>query len=78
MKMAATISKVPVNITSHNAHGLKGNIDYTASMLKTNNVIFICEHWLSNAEKIILDNIATPTHTSYFTQAEKGPSGRPF
>ena len=44
MKMAATISKVPVNITSHNAHGLKGNIDYTASMLKTNNVIFICEH----------------------------------
>ena len=66
-----------VNITGHNVHGLKGNVDHTASLIKTNNILFICEHWLSNAEKVIIDNISNTTHKSFFTQAEKGPTGRP-
>ena len=75
--MAAINNKL-INITSLNTQGLKSNIDYVSSMLKTNDILFICEHWLSNAEKIILKNISEKTHRLYFTPAEKAPAGRPF
>ena len=66
-----------VKITSINTQGLKSNSEYISSLLDTNDIIFVCEHWLSNAEKVLLKNLSL-RHTPYFTPAEKGPNGRPF
>ena len=66
-----------IRITSINTQGLKSNTEYITSLLNTNDIIFVCEHWLSNAEKTIVNNL-TFRHALYFTPAEKGPTGRPF
>ena len=66
-----------VKITSINTQGLKSNSEYITTLLDTNDIVFVCEHWLSNAEKVILKNLSD-RHIPYFTPAEKGPSGRPF
>ena len=66
-----------LKITSINTQGLKSNADYVAHLLDLNDIIFVCEHWLSNAEKILIDNLSD-VHKPYFSPAEKGPSGRPF
>ena len=66
-----------IRITSINTQGLKNNTEYITSLLNKDDIIFICEHWLSNAEKTIVNNL-TFRHALYFTPAEKGPTGRPF
>ena len=66
-----------VKITSINTQGLKSNSEYISALLETNDILFVCEHWLSNAEKVILTNLSN-RHDPYFTPAEKGPNGRPF
>ena len=66
-----------VKITSINTQGLKSNSEYISSLLDTNKIVFISEHWLSNAEKVIVENLSE-RHYPYFTPAEKGPNGRPF
>ena len=41
--------------------------------------LFLSEHWMSNAEKIIFENInSRNTHKLFFTPAEKHTAGRPF
>ena len=61
---------------SINTQGLKGNSDYILNnIVKNNDITFICEHWLSNAEKHILKN---HTHKLHFSSAEKKPAGRPY
>ena len=63
-------------IASINTQGLKSNSDYILNTLvKSNDIIFVCEHWLSNAEKHILKN---RTHKLYFSSAEKQAAGRPY
>ena len=47
-----------VKITSINTQGLKSNSEYISSLLDTNDIIFVCEHWLSNAEKVLLKNLS--------------------
>ena len=66
-----------VKITSINTQGLKSNSEYISTLLTTNDILFVCEHWLSNAEKVVLTNLSN-RHDPYFTPAEKGPNGRPF
>ena len=66
-----------LKITSINTQGLKSNADYVAHLLDLNDIIFVCEHWLSNAEKILIDNLSD-VHKPYFSPAKQGPSGRPF
>ena len=63
---------------SLNTQGLKSNFVYINSLLCKYQVIFICEHWLLNAEKYLLEDAANPTHDIFFSPAEKGISGRPF
>ena len=41
-----------LQVTSINTQGLKSNSEYLSSLLDTNDIIFVCEHWLSNAEKV--------------------------
>ena len=48
------IEKNLVRIIGVNTHGLKSNSVYIASLIESNDIIFICEHWLSNAEKLIV------------------------
>ena len=62
-------------LTSINTQGLKRNIDYVSNLLNDNEILFICEHWLSNVEKHIIEN---STHTLIFSSAEKQPAGRPY
>ena len=66
-----------IKITSLNTQGLKSNTEYISSLLETNDIVFLCEHWLSNAEKVIIDNLSV-RHEAHFTPAEKGPNGRPY
>ena len=67
-----------ISIASINTQGLKSNTDYVFNdIIKNNDIIFICEHWLSTAEKHIIEN-GNKTHKLYFTSAEKHPAGRPF
>ena len=65
-------------LISINTQGLKSNHVYINSLIKDYQIIFICEHWLLNAEKYIIENVAKSTHDIFFTAAEKGASGRAF
>ena len=67
-----------INIKGLNTQGLKSNIEYITELLQQTDILFLSEHWLSNAEKSILDNLRRNTHTLYFTPAEKQPAGRPY
>ena len=67
-----------VRIVGVNTHGLKSNSVYIASLIESNDIIFICEHWLSNAEKLIVAELTKPTHEDFFTAAEKKLQGRPY
>ncbi len=64
------------SFASINTHGLKANSDYILNELVENNdILFVCEHWLSNAEKHILNK---KSHKLHFSPAEKQPAGRPY
>ena len=76
--MAAISPNTPniIKFASINTQGLKGNSDYVINdIIRNNDVVFICEHWLSKAEKHILNS---DTHGIYFSPAEKQPAGRPY
>ena len=74
----AITSKQTINVLGLNTQGFKSNSAYVPSLLKTNDVIFLSEHWLSNAEKYLISNVANPTHNVYFNAAEKQMMGRPY
>ena len=68
-----------LHVTSINTQGLKSNIVHVTNLLEQNDILFLSEHWLSNAEKSILTNINKHnTHQIFFTAAEKQAMGRPF
>ena len=73
----AITSKQTINVLGLNTRGFKSNSANVSSLLKTNDVIFLSEHWLSNAEKYLISNVANPTHNVYFA-AEKQMMGRPY
>ena len=74
----AITSKRTINVLGLNTQSFKSNSAYVSSLLKTNDVIFLSEHWLSNAEKYLISNVANPTHNVYFNAAEKQMMGRPY
>ena len=74
----AITSKRTINVLGLNTQGFKSNSAYVSSLLKTNDVIFLSEHWLCNAEKYLISNVANPTHNVYFNAAEKHMMGRPY
>ena len=67
-----------INITTLNTQGLKSNITYGTYLLNQSDILFINEHWLSNAEKFILNNTAQNSHRIFFTPAQKQTAGRPY
>ena len=69
---------INLKIVGINTHGLKSNSIYIDTLIRNNDIIFICEHWLSNAEKCIVTKMAEPTHDLYFNVAEKKYYGRPY
>ena len=78
LKMAIHNESHNISIASINTQGLKSNIDYVFNdIIKNNDIIFLCEHWLSTAEKHIVTN-DVKTHKLYFTSTEKQAAGRPY
>ena len=74
-----TMSSKYLNIKGLNTQGLKSNIDHIINLLQETDILFLSEHWLSNAENIIIQNMITnKTHNIFFTPAEKQPAGRPY
>ena len=67
-----------VNVIALNTHGLKSNVPYVKSILMSNDIIFISEHWLSNAEKPVIKDLISKNHKLHFNPAEKKGTGRPF
>lgn len=66
-----------IRIVGFNTQGFKSNVPYVESLAKEFDIVFLCEHWLSNAEKHIAENTST-SHKLFFSSAEKGINGRPF
>ena len=50
------------SIIGFNTQGLKSNFTYVKSLLQKYEIMFLSEHWLLNAEKDILDELARQTH----------------
>ena len=65
-----------IDIVGLNTHGLKSNVPFISDLLMHNNIIFLSEHWLSNAEKPIIKDILSKNHKLHFTPAEKKATGR--
>ena len=67
-----------LNITGLNTHGLKSNVPFISDLISLNDITFISEHWLSDAEKPIIKDILIKNQVLHFTPAEKKPTGRPY
>ena len=64
------------SVATFNTQGLKGNTDFVVNeLVKKHDILFISEHWLSNAEKHILH---IESHKLLFSPADKQPAGRPY
>ena len=61
-----------------NTHGLKSNLPYIDNLISNNDITFISEHWLSNAEKPIINDISAKKRKLHFNPAEKKATGRPY
>ena len=71
-------SLLHLNIKTLNTQGFKSNATHVSSLIEQTDILFLSEHWLSNAEKSILNNITHSTHKIFFTPAEKQAAGRPY
>ena len=60
-----------IDIVGLNTHGLKSNVPFISDLLLHNDIIFLSEHWLPNAEKPIIKDILSKNHKLHFTPAEK-------
>ena len=78
MDLTSCVDNHLTGIIGFNTQGLKSNNSYVKSLLQEYQVLFICEHWMLNAEKYLLENLANPTHKLFFTPADKHLSGRQF
>ena len=66
-----------IDIVGLNTHGLKSNVPFISELISHNDLIFISEHWLSNAEKPLIKDILSKNQKLHFTPAEKKATGRP-
>ena len=60
-----------LNIIAFNSQGYKSNSSYITSLTERHDIIFLFEHWLSNAEKSLLQNSINKIHNLIFNPAEK-------
>ncbi len=72
-----TSKHIEFNAVTLNTQGFKSNVMHVTDLINQSDVIFLSEHWLSNAEKPLLNNIQN-THKLFFTPAEKQAAGRPY
>jgi len=46
-----------LNIVSLNTNGARGNLWYIEYLIKNNDIMFCCEHWLNKYENNFFENI---------------------
>ena len=73
-----SVDDVNVKVISLNVQGAKSNITFINNLIQTYHIIFISEHWLSNAEKMLMKDPLSKDHKLHFSTAEKKATGRPF
>ena len=66
-----------LKIVGLNAHGVKSNLTFIKTLFETYHITFISEHWLSNAEKMVINDSLSEDHKLHFSTAEKKVTGRP-
>ena len=76
--MNAQNIKETFSILSFNCQGFKSNSAFTLSLALKNDVVFLCEHWLSTAEKSLITDQMNKSHSLYFHEAQKHERGRPY
>ena len=67
-----------IKVAGFNTHGLKSNVPFVTNLINSFDVLFVSEHWLSNAERLVIKDIVSPCHKIHFSSAEKQASGRPY
>ena len=67
-----------IRVVGFNTHGLKSNVPFVGNLLNTFDVLFISEHWLSNAERLIIKDIVPSNYKLHFSPAQKKAAGRPY
>ena len=72
------VDSADLKVVGLNAHGAKSNIAYIKLLFETYHITFISEHWLSNAEKMVIKDSIDDDHKLHFSTAEKKATGRPF
>ena len=75
------ISKDKIKITTLNCKNIKANYIYIENLIKTNNMVFVQEHWLHNKETDKVDEFINMEKTNSYLDAEMQlethTSGRP-
>lgn len=73
-----------MNIATLNCQGLKSNFQMCSNIINSSDATFICEHWLTNDESNIIENISS-NNTIYNFHSDMPVSscalsrrGRPF
>ena len=55
-----------LKIVSLNTAGAKGNSVYISEIIKNNDIVFICEHWLNKFEKYLIKNLCENNEKVFF------------
>ena len=71
-------SSADLKVVGLNAHGAKSNLTFIQTLFETYHITFISEHWLSNAEKMLIKDCLSNDYKLHFSTAEKKSTGRPF
>ncbi len=66
-----------LKIVSLNTNGARGNILYIENLIKNNDIVFCCEHWLNEKYSIKIRN--KEYNTVFFSPMEQNKNkGRPW
>ena len=78
LNMAEKWNPIDIKVIGLNTQGLKSNGPYVTNLISGYDIIFLSEHWLSNAEKLIIEKMMKPHNSLHFTSAKKQIMGRPY
>ena len=70
------------SVCSLNCHGLKGNIQYVTDLLKSQDVLFISEHWLLEKDFATIEDLCVKHNCKSYLKSSVDPTitlqGRPY
>ena len=63
-----------------NCYGLKSSLDYVKELMKTNDIIFVNEHWLLDSEILVIKEILSDFYVfmKLSMSCEANVCGRPY